>query len=187
MAPLTIIIEPDPRFSRISDRLRHRSSPIGSITSEIRDLAEAMHETMEVERGVGLAAPQVGIRQRLIAIYLPEGYGEPDDPEQRLTLVNPEIVKAGGQEYAFEGCLSFPDLVGEVPRHTWVQVKALDITGKQLRFRARGMLARVIQHEIDHLEGILYFDRMDDINDLQLVETQETDEDEARETLSATA
>ncbi len=162
MARLKVITEPDPRVTKISPRLRQKSLPVEQIDDELRQLVEDMYETMEAERGIGLAAPQVGILRRLIVIHIPPDYDE-DDPEERwFALVNPEIVKAGGNEIALEGCLSFPDLTGEVPRYKWVNFRGLDLEGKPLRFKARGTLARVLQHEIDHLNGVLFFDRMDD-------------------------
>lgn len=166
MARLKVITEPDPRVTAPSGRLRQVSAPVTSVDDGLRKLAADMHETMAEEHGVGLAAPQVGVLQRLIVIHVPEDYGEEGEPEQCYTLVNPEIIKAGGSEEDFEGCLSFPDLVGEVTRYRWVNVRALDEHGKALRFRARGILARIIQHEIDHLDGILFFDRMDDWSSL---------------------
>ena len=179
MARLKVITEPDPRYAKISPRLRQQSLPVENIDDKLRKLAEDMHETMEVERGVGLAAPQVGILQRLVVMHIPAEYDE-DDPEERwLTLVNPEVIKAGGNEIALEGCLSFPDLTGEVPRYKWVNVRGLDIDGQPLRFRARATLARVIQHEIDHLNGVLFFDRMDDWSSLGYPAPEEAEEEEA--------
>lgn len=162
MATLPIIIEPDPRYSKLGPRLRLRSERIAAVTPEIAQLAADMHETMLVEHGVGLAAPQVGQPIRLIVIHVPEGYQEPEIEELFLTLVNPEVIKAGGREWGVEGCLSFPELIGDVERYAWVNVKAQDIDGRPLRIKARGVLARILQHEIDHLDGVLFFDRMED-------------------------
>lgn len=162
MAILKVITEPDPRVAKGSGRLREESKPVTSFDERLKKLAADMHETMADEQGVGLAAPQVGIMERMVVIHVPAGYQDEDQEEQSLTLVNPEIVKAGGREYDYEGCLSYPDLLGEVPRYTWVNVKHQDESGKAYRFRARGILARIIQHEIDHLDGVLFFDRMDD-------------------------
>ncbi|MEX1157658.1 MAG: peptide deformylase [Thermomicrobiales bacterium] len=180
MAPLTIIIEPDPRHGTISPRLRQKSSPITSIDNGIRALARDMFATLMDANGVGLAAPQVSIYKRLIVIYLPAGYDEEDDPEISLALVNPEIQRAGGREWDAEGCLSFPDLYGDVERYANVTVRALDVDGNTLKIKARGLLARVLQHEIDHLDGILYFDRMEDYSSLRYpARTASGDEDEA--------
>ena len=178
MARLKVITEPDPRYATISPRLRQQSEPVTSFDDGLRKLTEDMHETMDLEHGVGLAAPQVGILQRVIVIHVPEDYGEEGQPEQRLSLVNPEIIKAGGSELDFEGCLSFPDLTGEVPRYKWVNVRAQDVTGKPMRFKARGILARILQHEIDHLDGILFFDRMEDWSTLGYPSREEVEEGE---------
>lgn len=163
MALLKIVIEPDPRYSKPSQRLRQKSARIERIDATTRRLAADMFETMMAAVGVGLAAPQVGILQRMVVIHVPAGAEYEDDPEINLTLLNPEIQRAGGQELGAEGCLSFPDLWGDVSRYTSITVKAQDGDGKQLKIKARGFLARVIQHEIDHLDGVLFFDHMEDI------------------------
>lgn len=167
MALLKIILEPDPRYGTISPRLKQKSLPIEKIDDGIRTLASNMFETLMDAQGVGLAAPQVGIYQRLIVVYVPAGYDHEDDPEISLALVNPEIQRAGGREVDAEGCLSFPDLYGDVQRYTSLTVRAQDIDGNSLKIKARGFLARVLQHEIDHLDGILYFDRMEDFSTLR--------------------
>lgn len=165
MALMRIVTEPDPRFGRVSDRLRRKSEKIDVIDDEVRRLAADMHETMRAANGAGLAAPQVGVLKRLIVIQVPAT--DDDDAELLdLTLINPEIVKAGGREAGVEGCLSFPDLWGEVERYAHVIVQGFDEHGNKTRLKARGMLARALQHEIDHLDGVLYFDRMDDIGEL---------------------
>ena len=166
MAVMKIVTEPDPRFARISQRLRQKSQPIEHIDANVERLAMDMFETMLHANGVGLAAPQVGILKRLVVIQIPEGYDHEDDPEVNLVLINPELIKAGGKDIALEGCLSFPDLVGEVQRYATVNVRAKDLDGNDLRIKARGHLARALQHEIDHLDGVLFFDRMNDIADL---------------------
>lgn len=176
MAVLDIITEPDPRYAEISPRLRQKSEPVTEIDDDIVQFARDMHETMQAAHGIGLAAPQVGLLKRLVVLHIPEGYGESDQPEHIMTLINPEILKAGGQECDYEGCLSFPDLIGEVLRYGWVNVRAYDINGERVRFRARGPLARAIQHEIDHLDGILFFDRMENSAQLHYVAPAEEDE-----------
>ena len=179
MAPLKIIIEPDPRYGTISPRLRRKSLPIETIDDGIRNLARDMFATLVDANGVGLAAPQVGVYKRLIVIDLPAGYDDEDDPEISLALVNPEIQRAGGREWDAEGCLSFPDLYGDVQRYASVTVRARDVEGNSLKIKARGLLARVLQHEIDHLDGILYFDRMEDLSSLRYpTRTQPEDDDE---------
>lgn len=173
-----MIVEPDPRYNRISDRLRHKAEPVEEITDELRQLAEDMFETMIEEKGVGLAAPQIGENIRLIVAHIPAGYDEDVEEDVSLTLFNPEIVKAGGRGTDFEGCLSFPDLLGPVERYTWAIIKAQDAEGKRVRFRSRGIVARVLQHEIDHLNGVLFFDRMESVGMLFYPSELETDETE---------
>ena len=185
MAILELVIEPDPRYNRISDRLRQKSEPVSEVTPELQQLARDMHETMLAEAGVGLAAPQIGRNIRLVVIHLPKGYQDEIDEEVNLTLFDPEIVKAGGRETDYEGCLSFPDLVGPVERYSWVIVKGQDEDGKKVRFRAKGILARVLQHEIDHLDGVLFFDRMDSLGLLFYPHEVEAGEEEAEETVTA--
>lgn len=141
-------------------RLRERSRPVQSITAEAQELIEDMVETMHEADGIGLAAVQVGELDRIIVIELPEdeevwGSGE------LFVVVNPEIVKESRDtEVGIEGCLSVPGYVGEVERASEVVVRGLDENGKRFRLRPRGFLARVFQHEIDHVNGVLYIDRL---------------------------
>lgn len=186
MSSLTIITEPDPRFSKISDRLRQPAEPVAEITDDIRALVAEMRETMHEASGVGLAAPQVGIYQRIITIYVPEGYQEEGSPEMTFTLINPEIVKAGGRQSDLEGCLSFPDLVGEVERYSWIIIKYQDEEGAKHRIRAKGTLAQIFQHEIDHLDGILFFDRMENMMDLFHTDELRSAEEDAAESADET-
>lgn len=166
MALLNIVIEPDPRYGEVSRRLRQKSAPVDVIDDSVRQLAADLFETMHDANGVGLAAPQVGILKRMAVIHVPAGYDEDEDEEVNLVLINPEVVRAGGQTVGPEGCLSFPDLVGEVSRYTTVTVKARGLDGKSYKVKARGVLAVALQHEIDHLDGILFFDRMPDYSGL---------------------
>jgi len=110
-----------------------------------------MAETMYQARGVGLAAPQIGITRRLVVI---------DPGENRLIqLINPRFLKKRGEVIDVEGCLSIPGLIGEVPRAEWVAVEYVDRHGKTVQIEAEGFLARILQHEIDHLEGVLFIDK----------------------------
>jgi peptide deformylase len=176
---LELIIEPDPRYNRISERLRGKAAPVDNITDELRQLAKDMFETMIEEQGVGLAAPQVGRPIQLIVANIPAGYGEGVEEDVAYTLFNPEIVKAGGRDEDLEGCLSFPDLLGPVERYSWSIIKGQDIDGNKVRFRARGIVSRVLQHEIDHLNGTLFFDRMEHLG--MLFYPSELEDDEAAE------
>jgi peptide deformylase len=155
MAILDILREGD-------ERLRQKSIRVRSIDDSLRRLAADMYETMMDAPGIGLAAPQVGVLRRLIWVHVPENYQDDGEPELSLVLVNPEIVKSHGRVLEYEGCLSIPGWTGEVPRAEVVTVKGMDLENRPIRFKARGWGARVLQHEIDHLDGILFLDRVED-------------------------
>jgi peptide deformylase len=124
-----------------------------------------MIETMRAAPGVGLAAPQVNISERLIVVEYgeeeeEESEGQQEGPKKLFVMINPEILKASQETLlGVEGCLSIPNLVGEVERHATIQVKGLNRHGKPMKVKAQGWLARIFQHEIDHLNGILFPDR----------------------------
>lgn len=160
--------------------LREKSHRIPSITDDVRELAQDMLETMRAGKGVGLAAVQVEVPLRLIVVEIPEDLEDPDAGVS-LVLVNPEVARTAGEVVeGIEGCLSVPGFVGEVPRHEGVTVKGRDLEGNKVRLKARGYLARVLQHEIDHLEGILFIDRAEQIWEV------EEGEEEAIEAEAAT-
>jgi peptide deformylase len=126
----------------------------------LRTLAEEMAETMRSARGVGLAAPQVGILERVIVVETPEDEDEPGSG-RFYAVVNPEIGRASEEQVdGIEGCLSIPGYVGEVTRHETITLKGQDLRGRRIRIKAQGFLARVFQHEIDHLEGVLFIDQL---------------------------
>ena len=119
-----------------------------------------MIETMREAPGVGLAAPQVGLLERLIVVEYDEDDEIEDSPKKLYVVVNPEIIKASDEtELGIEGCLSIPGLVGEVERSLAVVIKGQNRRGQPLKFKAEGWLARIFQHEIDHLDGVLYTDK----------------------------
>ena len=132
--------------------LRKKSLPITKVDSLVHKILEDMLDTMYDSEGVGLAAPQVGIPKRLIVIDTRE--------EEPLALINPEIISTSGEEVSIEGCLSFPGKAGEVPRALEVTVHALNCRGEKICIKAQGLLARALQHEIDHLDGVLFVDRV---------------------------
>jgi peptide deformylase len=156
MSELEILTVDNPEHHRI---LRSRSRKVQQVTPKLVALAELMLETMREANGVGLAAPQVGVVQRLFVVELPEDE-ENDQPRQTFILFNPEIVKGSGEQIGYEGCLSIPGYVGEVARHEQIAVKGLNERGQSVRHKVEGYLARVFQHEIDHLDGVLYIDRL---------------------------
>ena len=134
--------------------LRRSAAPVGEVTPEVRKVIADMTETMYDEVGIGLAAPQVGISLRLIVISDEEGRGV-------QALLNPAIVDRGGEVTGEEGCLSIPGVFAPVTRAAWVKIEARSVDGKPLTLNARGLRARVLQHEIDHLDGVLFIDRVD--------------------------
>ncbi|MBN2048487.1 MAG: peptide deformylase [Anaerolineaceae bacterium] len=151
MAIMDIVKVPNPV-------LRVKARPVKEVTDETRQLLDDMVETLRDAPGVGLAAPQVGISSRIIVIE----FGDEEDeeaPKKLYTLINPEIVRKSREtELGIEGCLSIPGLVGEVERFTRITVKALNRFGDPVKIKASGWLARIFQHEIDHLEGVLFTD-----------------------------
>lgn len=144
--------------------LRARAEPVRDPTDpEVRRLAADMLDTMLDAPGVGLAAPQVHRSLRMIALHVPADRSGGDQVSPTI-LVNPEIEPVGeAMELGFEGCLSIPGLRGVVPRHAHIRYRATDLNGRPLEGEAKGFHARVIQHEFDHLDGILYIDRMPDL------------------------
>jgi peptide deformylase len=166
MSVLEILKYPDPF-------LKTEAAPVGSVDDSIRTLIDDMFETMHRYRGIGLAAVQVGADKRVIVLDLPEiGLDEdpdtePDEPYEPgertrfvLALVNPEIVESDGKIVYEEGCLSVPGVNADVQRAAHVKVVALDRDGSRVEMEAEGLLSIAIQHEIDHLDGILFIDRL---------------------------
>ena len=152
--------------------LRQKGARIETITLEIKQLIADMFETMYAAKGIGLAAQQVGKTLQLTVLDLRavtdrpsklELKGKPAELEaiMPLVLINPEIKPLADLVAGPEGCLSFPEIYGEISRPEWVEVKALNEKGKPIEFRAGELLARAVQHEVDHLNGILFIDRMD--------------------------
>lgn len=137
--------------------LREKAKPIDNLNGQIIQLAQDMHETMVAAYGLGLAAPQLGASQRLIIV------GDLQNPksEQFTAMVNPEVVESyGGEEPFEEGCLSIPEVRGDVIRPKKVIVRGYDLQGNPIQLEAEGLLARALQHEVDHLEGVLFIDRL---------------------------
>jgi peptide deformylase len=129
--------------------LRTKAKPVTEITSAIEKLLDDMADTMYDADGVGLAAPQIGVSKRVVVIDVGQGL---------IELINPEIIEKRGSQTGSEGCLSLPGLYGDVTRAMHVKVKALNRKGEEFELEGTEMLARCIQHEIDHLDGILFID-----------------------------
>ncbi|OGO19469.1 MAG: peptide deformylase [Chloroflexi bacterium RBG_16_50_9] len=148
--------------------LRQKARRVRTIDGSIKKLIADMLETMHADAGrVGLAAPQVGVSLRVVVIGLPD--------EEDIVLINPEIVRRKGERLVNEGCLSIPGYVGEIKRAESVTAKGLNAGGKEIRIRAEGLLAQALEHEIDHLNGKLYVDHLDNMNGLRKIEPNETE------------
>ncbi|MBK7316725.1 MAG: peptide deformylase [Anaerolineales bacterium] len=146
--------------------LRRKAKPVTKFDKELQTLIDDMIETMREAPGVGLAAPQVNISQQLAVIEYDEDEDEeenedaPPKPKKLYVIINPEIIKTSEEKVmGIEGCLSIPGLQGEVERHESIQVKALNRHGSPVKLKVDGWMARIFQHEIDHLNGVLFTDR----------------------------
>jgi peptide deformylase len=143
--------------------LRRKAHAVTTFDKKLQTLIDDMVETMREAPGVGLAAPQIGLSERLIVVEYhekEEDEEKEDAPKKVWAVLNPEIVKASEEMVmGIEGCLSIPNLVGEVERHAAVQIKGLNRHGKPMKIKAEGWLARIFQHEIDHLNGVMFTDR----------------------------
>jgi peptide deformylase len=135
-------------------------------TMRVRDFGPTLHkllddmvETMRAANGAGLAAPQIGLNQRIVVIEYPEDEERPEETRRIFELINPELIRAKGTEPGQEGCLSMPGLAADVDRATEVIVRAQDRHGKEVRYKAYDWLARIFQHELDHLQGVLMSDK----------------------------
>ena len=160
MTALPIRTLPDPVLKQKAKRVRTID---GSIKKLIRDMVETMHS----EPGrVGLAAPQIGVPLRVIVIGIPE--------EEDMAIINPEIVRRRGERLIDEGCLSVPGYFGQIKRAELITVKGRDQDGKEIRIKAEGLLAQVLEHEIDHLNGVLYLDHLESLEQLRKIEPEET-------------
>jgi peptide deformylase len=169
MAARVILVAGEPK-------LRQKAKKIKSFGPSLEALIGDMLDSMHAVDGLGLAAPQIGVPLRVIVIETPpetDEEGQPVQPGHLYVYCNPEIVKSSGEEELDEACLSVPGYVGAVKRATSVSVKGQDATGRRIRTKAEGLLARAFQHEIDHLDGILFIDRVDSPEKLHRIEPEE--------------
>jgi len=154
--------------------LRQKAKKVRDFGPSLQGLVDDLVETMYAAPGIGLAAPQLGVALRVAVIHLPQSEEEDENEDHHrgrlIVICNPEIVKSWGEQEGQEGCLSLPDYVGEVKRSARVVVKAQDQRGKRIRLRGKGLMARVLQHEIDHLNGKLFVDRVESLDKLNRIE-----------------
>jgi len=161
MAVLPIRTVPDPI-------LRKKTKRVTSIDKSVKKLIADMLETLHAEEGrAGLAAPQVGVSLRITVIGLPEA--------EDIILINGEIVRRKGERVVSEGCLSIPGYMGEVQRAESVTAKGLDINGKNIRIKGEGLLAQALEHELDHLDGVLYIDKLVSPDSLRKIQPEDTE------------
>ena len=154
--------------------LERRCKEVKEVTPRIRELVEDMLETMYDANGVGLAAPQVGILKRIVVIDVSP---EADDP---IVMINPEILETSGEQTGYEGCLSIPGKSGVVTRPNYVKAKAFDIDMKEFVIEGEELLARAICHELDHLDGHMYVEKVEGelVDNEELMQEQESEDEE---------
>jgi len=158
MQPLDVVVYPDPT-------LRRGGKTVTQFDGALRELAARMLEAMYAEEGVGLAAPQVAVEQKLLVL---NPTGDPKDRGGELVLLNPKITKKKGREFGEEGCLSFPGIHAEVERWVDITVTYHDLDGKEQTLKCDAWLGRIVQHELDHLEGVLFVDRLTPADKLRI-------------------
>ena len=167
--------------------LRKRAHEVKRFDDDLATLVQDMAETMRYSNGVGLAAPQVGVTARVIVVETPQDEDEPGSG-QLYAVVNPRIARASQEMVdGLEGCLSIPGYVGEVTRHAAVTVKGQGVQGRKVRFKAQGLTARSFQHEIDHLDGVLYIDKLTSPDRIWCVGGGEEEEAEVQNEISELA
>ena len=157
--------------------LREKAKKVARVDTSIQRLIDDLTETMLAAPGAGLAANQVGVLLRVCVVK--------GDENQIWALVNPEIVKSDGVQVGYEGCLSYPGWVGEVARYETVVVKGRNRRGKEVRIKSNGFTARAFQHELDHLDGVLFIDRLTNLDTLRRVEDLEAEDQEEAVAASA--
>lgn len=157
MAVLPIVVAEHPV-------LRRRAKRVSSIDHSIQQLIDDMTESMRAASGVGLAAPQIGVPLRVIVLQMPD--------EEPVVIINPEVVKRKGEREVSEGCLSVPGYRGEIKRSLSITVKGRDRQGKEIRIKAEELLAQALEHELDHLNGVLFLDRLESEDKLHKIEPE---------------
>jgi len=166
MALLTVLQYPD-------KKLRLKAVKVLAVDATIQKIVDDLFETMYAENGIGLAATQVNIQQRIVVMDISEDMSSP------ICMINPEIVSQEGTQYEVEGCVSFPGVFDKVERAEKVKLRALDRNGKSYEMEAEGLLAVCIQHEIDHLDGILFMDHLSRLKQNRMV--KKIEKERARE------
>lgn len=155
--------------------LRRKAKKVMNFDKSLKKLVSDMIETLHAANGAGLAAPQVGISQRVIVLCINE-----NNSTLELAIVNPEIVKRKGERVCKEGCLSIPGYIGEVKRSEEVKIKGYDTYGTEIKLKGQGLLSQALEHEIDHLNGVLYVDHLDSQEKLKKIEPEPAEDDQLK-------
>ncbi|MDD5190638.1 MAG: peptide deformylase [Dehalococcoidales bacterium] len=169
MAIKKIVTVPDPI-------LRKHAKKVTAFDKDLQRLVNDMMQTLHDASGAGLAAPQIGVSQRIIVLSINE-----NQCTTELAIINPEVVKRKGERVCKEGCLSIPGYIGEIKRSAEVKVKGCDVYGKEIKIKGQGFLGQALEHEIDHLNGVLYVDHLESQDKLKRLEP-ESEEDAEEET-----
>ncbi|MFC1865281.1 peptide deformylase [Chloroflexota bacterium] len=151
------------------EALRQKAKKVPKIDNSVKKLISDMVETMQKEEGVGLAATQIGVPLKVAVLQMPK--------QEPVVIVNPKVVKRSGERVLMEGCLSVPGYQGEIMRSVSITVKGINEQGKEIRIKAEGLMAQALEHEIDHLNGVLYIDRVESNDKIYRIEP-ETDNPE---------
>ena len=170
-----------PKYEKL---LRKKSTPVKKVTKTVKKLIEDLYDTLDTVDGVGLAAPQIGVHARVALVMVGADRDEKEaeeNPPEIIALIDPEIVEQSEDlDKGPDGCLSIPGLQGYTRRPTFMRVRALDVEGNKVEYRFEGYDARVAAHEIDHLDGVLFFDRLDSLQDLYYLTPDPEDEEDIK-------
>ncbi|RME79184.1 MAG: peptide deformylase [Chloroflexi bacterium] len=165
-------VKPIVLYSKNPEALRKKSEPVRKVNRQIKNLIKDLKDTLMAHgNGIGLAAPQINVHKRVVLVRL--GGHDEEEPGPPIALINPEIVEAGDERRDFDGCLSFPGLFAETVRPHYLRVTGLDEWGKPFDRVFQGFDAVVVHHEIDHLNGVLFIDRVEKVDDLYTVREDE--------------
>jgi peptide deformylase len=169
MAVKEILVYPEQKQA-----LREKSKPVRAVNRRVKELVQDLKDTLnDHPEGIGLAAPQINAHSRVVVVRLGGGGENGDEPGPPIALINPEVVQAGDERRDFDGCLSLPGLYGETVRPHFLRVTGLDEKGKPFDRILEGFDAVVVHHEIDHLDGVLFIDRVENVEDLYRVHADE--------------
>jgi peptide deformylase len=162
-------------YAQDAAALRRRSRPVRGLSQGVKHLAQDLKDTLaHSPDGIGLAAPQIGVHRRVMAVRLGSRRDDGEEPDPPIVLINPKVIETGDEQKDFDGCLSFPGLYAETVRPHYLRVTGLDERGMHFDRAFEGFDAVVVHHEIDHLDGVLFIDRVQSIEDLYRVQVDDS-------------